>query len=138
MLGASDSLTTLAIAFFLLVGAITFLAALVVCISVVILERDHRASLGYLHVDILPLLALSLKGILDLGDLFLLKSLRECDFECNEQVAKFIGLLMVGHAMSLNSLDLIRLDYLTVLVLYSDLTAIKVSEHEIDTSECLE
>ena len=45
---------------------------------------------------------------------------------------------MVGHAMSLNSLDFIRLNYLTGLVLYSDLTAIKVSQHEIDTSECLE
>jgi hypothetical protein len=41
LLGASDSLTTLAIAFFLLVGAIAFLTALVMCISVVILERNH-------------------------------------------------------------------------------------------------
>jgi len=138
LLGASDSLATLAIAFLLLVGAIAFLAALVVRISMVILERNHRASLGNLHVDILALLALSLEGFLYLGDLLLLKSLREGDFECNEQVAKFIGLLMVGHAMSLNSLDFIRLNYLTGLVLYSDLTAIKVSQHEIDTSERLE
>ena len=45
---------------------------------------------------------------------------------------------MVGHAMSLNSLDFIRLNHFTSLVLYSDLTAIKVSQDEIDTSERLE
>ena len=72
MLGASDSLTTLATAFFLLFGAVAFLATLVVCISVVILERNHRASLGDLHFDILALLALSLESVLDLGDLVLL------------------------------------------------------------------
>jgi len=36
--------------------------------------------------------------------------------------------------MTLNSLDFIRLDNLTGLVLYSDLTAIKVSQLEIDAS----
>jgi len=72
LLGASDSLTTLATAFFLLFGAVAFLAALVVCISVVILERNQRASLSDLHFDILALLALSLERVLDLGDLVLL------------------------------------------------------------------
>ncbi len=42
---------------------------------------------------------------------------------------------MVGHSMSLNSLDFIRLNHFTGLVLYSDFTAIKVSQDEIDTSE---
>lgn len=45
---------------------------------------------------------------------------------------------MVGHAMTLNCLDFIRLDHLTGLVLYSDLAAIKVSQHEIDASKSLE
>lgn len=44
---------------------------------------------------------------------------------------------MVGHAVTLDCLDVIRLDHFPRLVLYSDLAAIEVGKHEVDAGQGL-
>lgn len=96
----------------------TLLAALVVCISVVLLVGHHAASLGDLHIYI-ALLALSSEGLSDFANLSRLEGVGEYDFEDYEQISELIGLLVVGHAVSLHCLDIVGLDNFTRTVLNS-------------------
>ena len=79
-----------------------------------------------------------MKRLCDLGDLLGLHCLREGDFEDYEEVSEFIRLLVIGHTVTLDGLDLIWLDNLTRFVLDADLATVQVSQHEVHTSEGLE
>ncbi len=127
MLSALNPLSTaVTMAFFLLVGIVAFLASLMMCISVVLFEGLHHAGLSHIHIDIGLFLLWGCEGLLDFVHLLGREGVWEGDLEDDEKVAELIGLLMVGHTMTLNCLDIVRLDDLTRLVLYSDLTAVEV------------
>lgn len=128
----------MAMTLLLFIGAIALLAALMMSVSMVVLELDHRASLGDLHVDVLALLGLRAEGLLDLRNLILLEGLREGDFEYDEEVAELVRGLVVGHTVVLYGLDLVGLDDFARLVLYSDLASIKMSQDKVYTSQGLE
>ena len=114
---------------FLLIRAVALLATLVMSVFVVVLERYHIACLSDLHFDIpalRSLFSLCLKSFLDLGDLLGLQTLWEGHLEHDEVVAELVRLLVIGHTVTLHCLDLVRLDHLAWLVLYSDFTTIKM------------
>lgn len=65
-------------------------------------------------------------------------SIRESDLEHNVKVTEFVGLLVERKTLVENSLDVIRLDDLSGLILDAELGAIEVNKHEVDTSESLQ
>jgi len=87
------------------------------------LEFDKVASLSNIHVHI-TLLFHESKGVVDLGELLLVQSIRELYFEYDEEVSMLVGLLVVRHTKIFNGLNLIGLDNFTNLVLYSDFSSI--------------
>lgn len=126
-MSTSDPLATLSVALLLFVGAVPFLATLVVSVPVMLLEGQHSAGFRNFHVDVLVLLRLGVECLGDFGYLVGLYRVGEGNLENDEQVTELVGLFMVGHTMALNCLDFIWLDNLTGFILYSDLTTIKVS-----------
>jgi len=57
-------------------------------------------------------------------------SIRELNFEMNDQVTMLVTSLMEGHTLILNSLDIVRFDNVAWSVLYSDFSSIKVSNYK--------
>lgn len=122
-----------------LVAAVTaLLTALVMCIPMELLVLDHVACFGHLHIDVLVLSLLSGECLVDLSDLLRLERVGEDDLEDHKQVTRFECLLMVGHTVTLHGLDLVGLDDLAGLILDADLLTVQVSQHEVNTRECLE
>lgn len=139
MLCASDSLAALGtFAFFVAAVAVALLAALVMSISMKVFEFDHAARLRNIHIDILVLGLLAGECLRNLRYLLRLKGVWEGHLEHYEQVAEFEGLLVVGHTVTFDCLDFVRLDNFTWLVLDANLLAIKVSQHKVNTSKRLE
>ena len=62
----------------------------------------------------------------------------EREFEYDEQVAELVRRLVVGHTVTLDCLDVVWLDHLPLFVLYSDLAAIEVGQHEVDAGQRLQ
>lgn len=123
---------------FLVAAMTALLTALVMCIPMELLELDHVACFGHLHIDVLVLALLSGECLVDLSDLLGLERVGEDDLEDHKQVTIFECLLMVGHAVTLHGLDLVRLDHLTGLILDADLLTVQVGQHEVNTRESLE
>lgn len=61
----------------------------------------------------------------------------EGQFEYDEEVTEFVGRFVVGHAVTLDCLDFIRLGHFPRLGLYSDLAAVEVGKHEVDAGQGL-
>jgi len=62
--------------------------------------------------------------------MFGVQSVRELNFEMNDQVTVLVTSLMKGHTLILNSLNVIRFDNMSWSVLYSYFSSIKVSNYE--------
>ena len=121
---------------FLFIAAVTLLATLVMSVSVALSEGLHLNGLCNLHIDI-GLLLLRSESLTDLGNLSGLKLVREDELEHDEKVTELVRLLMVGHTVTLNSLNIVGLNDFTWLVLDADLLAIQMGQHEVDTGQGL-
>jgi hypothetical protein len=67
----------------------------------------------------------------------LVERVREFDLEDNKKVTVLVALFVVRHTKVINSFDVIRFNNFTSLVLYSDLSTIKMSKNEVDSSKSL-
>jgi len=125
--------------FALFVAVVTaLLASLVMCIPMELLVLNHVTCLSDLHIHVLGFGLLRGESLVDLGDLLRLECVGEDDLEDDKEVARLERLLVVGHTVSLDRLDLIGLDYLTGLVLDADLLPVEVSQHKVDASKSLQ
>lgn len=135
-MSALHALPTLAMtmSIFLFIAAVALLATLVMGISMALNEGLELDSLCNLHIDI-GFLLLSSEGLSDFGYLGGLKLVWEDELEHYEKVAELVRLLVVGHTMTFNCLDIIRLDDLTRLVLDTNLFAVQMCQDEIDSGQ---
>ena len=126
----------MAMALFLFVTAVALLATLVVRVAMMILKGNQMTGFSDVHIDVGLALG-ACKRLLDSLHLFCREAIREDDFECNKQVSKLVGLLVVRHAVAFDCLDVIGLDDLARLVLDSDFAAIQMSKYEVNSSQGL-
>lgn len=129
-----STLDTLALAtmtaLFLLV-AVVLSAASGLSVTLRLGELLQHARLT-VHVSVGPLLG-SGKRQLKVGKLIDGDAIGEGNLEHDEEVAELVGLLVEGQSFLGNGLQVVGLDDLTWLVLDAKLSAIEVSDHEVNT-----
>lgn len=107
----------------LITAAVAFLASLSMSVFMMFFEGKQCAGLGDLHIYIL-LLLLTREGFCYFRHLWPLQRVREHELEDDKKVSEAIGRFMVRHTVTFNCLDIIWLDDLTRLILYSDFSPI--------------
>jgi len=87
----------------------------------------------FLHIIVI--LLFFAKSAVESFELWLRHAIRECHVELDVEVSELIRSLVEGKTLVSNSLQVVRLDYFTRVVLDSDLCAVEVSQCEVDSSE---
>lgn len=71
-------------------------------------------------------------------DLLRIQSVWEFDFEADEEVSIFVWRLVEWHTEALDTHNIVRLDYLTCIALYSLLRTVQMTDYHVDTGKSLE
>jgi len=119
----------LAVTLFVFVAIAAFGAALSVSVALMLGVLNKLDGLIGVHVDVT--LTLHSECLANLGDLLVVKFVRESDLEDNKEVSAFVGLFMEGKTLVCHRLNVVGLDHFAGVVLDSQLGAVKVSDHEV-------